>query len=295
MTTTALLFDIDKTLTPPRLPITESMVKVLENLLLPFHVAAGSHLELLLKQFFEPLFEFGYRKQFDAFASNGAIHYHCDYSKDMSIDLVSKFDIREYLGEKDYSFLINVLEHTLDTDEFQLSSPVANLGETIAYRVSMVNFTPIGRVTEEGEKIRTNRANFVKFDHKTGYRQKVMDYLKTELKRLIEERNLVITLGGETSFDIGVLGEDKTKGVTTLWDKGIDRVIFFGDALYEGGNDYAVREFVDNLPPNLKPKADYYQVDSYEDTIEKLHGLKFSDFSIESLVRLGFSDLAEKY
>jgi HAD superfamily hydrolase (TIGR01484 family) len=289
--TTALLFDIDKTLTPPRLPITESMVKVLENLHKPFHVAAGSHLELLQKQFFEPLFEFGYRKQFDAFVSNGAIHYHCDYSNEMSIELVSKFDIREHLGEEDYSFLIDTLKHTLGDENFQLRAPVENLGETIAYRVSMVNYTPIGRATVETEKNRVNRANFVDFDNETGYRQNVMDHLKNKLKRLIDEKELVITLGGETSFDIGVLDEDKTKGVTTLWDKGIDKVIFFGDALYKGGNDYAVRVFVDKLPLDLKPKADYLQVDSYEDTIEKLHELMFSDFSIESLIELGFSDL----
>ena len=291
MTTTALLFDIDKTLTPPRLPITASMVKVLEDLDTPFHVAAGSHLELLQKQFFEPLFELGYRKQFDAFVSNGAIHYRCDYSNEMSIELVSKFDIREYLGEKDFSFLIDTLRHTLRDENFQLRPPVNNLGETIAYRVSMVNFTPIGRATVEGEKNRVNRRNFVEFDNETGYRQNVMDHLNDKLKRLIDEKKLVITLGGETSFDIGVLGEDKTKGVTTLWEMGADNVIFFGDALFEGGNDYAVRVFVDNLSSSLKPKADYHQVYSYTDTIEKLGELKFSNFSIESLMALGFSDL----
>ena len=291
--TTALLFDIDKTLTPPRLPITKSMVEVLKNLSIPFHVAAGSHLELLQTQFFEPLFEFGYQEQFEAFVSNGAIHYHCDFSKEMSIELVSKFDIREYLGEKDYSLLIETLKHTLDDENFQLRSPVENFGETIAYRVSMVNFTPIGRVTEENDKIRTNRANFVNYDKETEYRQNVMEHLKAELKEMIEEKDLVITLGGETSFDIGVLDEDKTKGVTTLWDMGVDKVIFIGDALYVGGNDYAVRVFVDKLSLDLKPKADYHQVDSYEDTIAKLHELKFSDFSIESLIDLGFSDLKE--
>ena len=276
--TTALLFDIDKTLTPPRLPITESMVDVLKNLKIPFHVAAGSHLELLRKQFFEPLFGYGFRKQFDAFVSNGAIHYHCDYSKEMSIEMVSKFDIREYLGKKDYSFLIETLKRTLEHEDFQLRPPVKNMGETIAYRVSMVNFTPIGRVEIEGPEIRQNRENFVAFDEATGYRQKVMRYLKTQtqLSRLIKDKKLVITLGGETSFDIGVLGEDKTKGITTLWDKGIDKVIFFGDALYEGGNDYVVREFVDNLPADLKPKAEYHQVDSYEDTIEKLREFDYS-------------------
>jgi hypothetical protein len=137
----------------------------------------------------------------------------------------------------------------------------------------MVNLCPIGRVEEEGPDARENRSNFVQFDTATGYRQAVMAHLKDLLRELIESKGLVITLGGETSFDIGILGEDKTKAIRALWDAGVQKVIFIGDALYDGGNDAAIREFIDALPPDRRAHADYRQVRSYEETIAFLEGL----------------------
>lgn len=272
---TVLLFDIDKTLTPPRLPITKDMVNILCNLLVPFHVVAGSHLNLLREQFFIPLFRYGFRKKFDASVSNGAISYLCDYSEEMSIKEVSRFDIHSHLGEPDYSFLIETLEKALESQKFKLPQSLKVVGETVTYRISMVNFCPIGRVEVEGPNVRKNRANFVRFDKKTGYRSKMMDHLRAELGRLIKERDLVITLGGETSFDIGILGQDKTKALRILINAGIKKVIFFGDALFEGGNDYAIREYIENQHENLRENASYYQVDSYKETIKRLYEFGF--------------------
>ena len=272
---TAALFDIDGTLTPPRQPITESMVKIIDRLCVPFSVAAGSHLPLLQKQFFEPLFKFGYRKQFDAFLSNGAIQYRCNFSKEMSIEIVNSFNIRKHLGESDYSFLIETLKKTHALPEFKLQPPLKVVGETIVFRDSMVNYAPIGRVKEEGPEAQLNRENFVDFDKSTGYRQKVMDHLNESLFLLIKNKDLKITLGGQTSFDIGILGKDKTNAVTTLFDLGFDRVVFFGDALFEGGNDYAIREFEDAWPATSPKSIESIQVDSYQETIEKLYEFKF--------------------
>jgi len=287
----ALLFDIDKTLTPPRLPITEAMVHVLNTIKIPFHVAAGSHLDLLKRQFFDPLYEYGFRKGFDAFISNGAIHYRCDYSEGQSIKEVSKFDIKEHLGQEAYHFLIETLERVLKIDRFKLPNQLKTLGETISYRVSMVNFVPIGRVEIELDESRANRESFVEFDQTTHYRENLIGYLNEKLHRLVETKDLVITLGGETSFDIGIRGEDKTKGITVLWRNGVYRVIFIGDALYKKGNDYAICRFVDGLPPEERSKAAYYQVASYIDTFQKLNQLGYSDYSIEKVWNRAISDL----
>ncbi|MFO7557281.1 MAG: hypothetical protein R6X10_00490 [Desulfobacterales bacterium] len=272
---TAALFDIDSTLTPPRQPITEPMVNILDQLCVPFSVAAGSHLPLLEQQFFVPLFQYGYRGQFDAFLSNGAIQYRCDFSKKRSIEVVKSFNIREYLGEKDYGFLIETLEKTHALPEFKLPPPLEVVGEPIAFRDSMVNFAPIGRVKEEGPEAQQNRKNFVDFDKAGGYRRKVMEHLNTELSSLIENKNLKITLGGQTSFDIGIVGKDKTNAVQTLFDMGFNRVVFFGDALFKGGNDYAIQEFADAWPEDSPKKIEAIQVDSYQETIEKLVEFKF--------------------
>jgi len=271
----AALFDIDNTLTPPRQPITESMVKILDRLCVPFHVAAGSHLPLLMQQFFEPLYQFGYRKRFDAFLSNGAIHYRCDFAANMLIEVISSFNIRKHLGESNYKFLIETLKRTQTLPEFHLSPPIKVLGETIVFRDSMVNFAPIGRVQQEDTEVQLNRKNFVKFDQSKGYRQRIMEHLNNELSHLIEHNDLKITLGGQTSFDIGILGKDKTNAVTTLFNLGFERIVFFGDALFEGGNDAAIREFAEARPSTSTQFIETVQVDSYKETIEKLYEFNF--------------------
>ncbi len=274
---TVALFDIDNTITPPRQPITESMVKIIDRLSVPFSVAAGSHLSLLKRQFFEPLFKFGYRKQFDAFLSNGAIQYRCDFEKEMSIQVVKSFNIREHLGENDYAFLIETIKTAQGLPEFKLLPPLKVIGDTIAFRDSMVNYAPIGRLKEEGDEAQQNRKNFVEFDEAHDYRQKVMTYLNEKLSSLIKNKDLKITLGGQTSFDIGILGKDKTNAVKTLFDLGFKRVVFFGDALFKGGNDYAIQEFADSWPSSSPNTIEAIPVDSYKETIEKLYEFKFLD------------------
>lgn len=272
---TALLLDVDNTITPPRQPLTESMAKILERLNIPFYVVAGSHIGLLKEQFFEPLYKYGFRKRFDAFLGNGAIHYRCDYSKKMSIEVISSFNIRDYLGEIEYNSLIGVLTKTLELERFQLPPFLKVFGETITFRESMINFSPIGKPTIEDMEIQQNRTNFVEFDHSYKFRQKMMNYLKRELSSLISKRELTITLGGQTSFDIGIAGQDKTKPVRILLETGIKKLIFIGDALYEGGNDAVIREFTENWPTTSPCPVELIQVTSWKETEMKLFELGF--------------------
>ena len=272
---TTVLFDVDGTLTPPRQPITSEMVEILNSLCIPFAVAAGSHLPLLKKQFFEPMFENGFRKQFQAFVSNGAIQYLCDYSNEMLITLVNSFDIKNFLGDADYQFLIEILEKTHTIPEFSLPPSLKVVGDIIVYRESMVNFAPIGRLKEEGPEAQQNRANFVNFDKTYGYRDKVMAHLNRELSNLIKGKGLKITLGGQTSFDIGISGKDKTNAVTTLFELGFDHVVFMGDALFEDGNDYAIKELERDWPSDSPKKIEAVQVESFKDTIKKLNHFEF--------------------
>ncbi|MDQ1613521.1 MAG: phosphomannomutase [Pyrinomonadaceae bacterium] len=273
---TVLLLDIDNTLTPPRRPLNKEMADIVNRLNVPFHVAAGSHMKILQEQFFSPLYLFGFRQQFDAFLSNGAIHYHCDYSEKMSVEVVSAFNIREYLGESDYRSIINILEKTLGRPEFRLPSELDIMGEQVAFRGSMINLCPIGRTEEENTTYHHNRDLFVKFDQMHGYRQGVMTYLKGALADFMSERSLAITLGGQTSFDIGIAHQDKSTAVRTLLDSGIEKIIFIGDALFEGGNDAPIREFRDNWPFEQGPcPLETIQVNSYTETVERLYELNF--------------------
>ena len=249
---------------------------MLGRLSVPFHVAAGSHLPLLQQQFFHPLYDFGFRGRFDAFVSNGAVHYRADYREGPSLELISEFDIRDYLGETDYAFLIQVLSETLDLPEFQTHLPLKVAGERIVYRGSMVNCSPIGRALQELAEAQRNRAMFVEFDRANQYRERVMAHLKRRLARLMEEKGLTITLGGQTSFDIGVHGQDKTKAVTALIASGAQRVVFFGDALFDGGNDAAIRVMAESWPADSAVKVEAIQVESWLDTMARLRELGFA-------------------
>lgn len=268
---TALAFDIDNTLTPPRQPLNKTMTEVLKRLSVPFFVAAGSHLSLLQEQFFRPLYDFGFRKQFDAFLSNGAMRYHCDYSVEMTIKLVSEFKIRDHLGETNYDYLLKKLLETLEVEEFRLPPLLKVVDGRIVDRVSMINLCPIGRKNQEDADARRNRENFVEFDRSTGYREKILVHLNQELSNLIDTKQLNITLGGQTSFDIGIVGQDKTKPVRTLLEERFEEVIFIGDALFEGGNDAAINDFIKAWPAGSKCPIEAIQISSWLETIDILH------------------------
>src|SRR6185295_16533676 len=105
----------------------------------------------------------------------------------------------------------------------------------------------------------------------------MMEHLKRELSFLIESHQLTISLGGQTSFDINIATKDKTNAVWALLNNGVERVVFLGDALFEGGNDAPIRELAENWPSTSACPLEAIQVSDWGDTIEKLHALKFID------------------
>ena len=70
-------------------------------------------------------------------------------------------------------------------------------------------------------------------------------------KRLIMQKRLLrllpecdITVGGKTSIDINAKGQDKSYAICRLEDMGYKKsdMLFVGDALFEGGNDYPIKQ-----------------------------------------------------
>ncbi|HXU82911.1 MAG TPA: hypothetical protein VN914_16035 [Polyangia bacterium] len=243
---TALVFDVDNTLTPPRRQIQADLAEAIKSLTAPFALAAGSNLPLVREQFIDPMHQFGFRGTYDAFVCNGATRYRCRYGNELSVDLVREFSLRDHMGADRYQGLVNVLRSTLAQERFRLPPPLKVIGEQIIDRASMLNFAPIGRpgaqaVDEAGFR---NREAFVEFDKKTGYRTAMLAHLRQELRSIIEATGLVIVYGGETSFDLVIKGNDKTYPVRKLLEEGHSKVIYFGDALFEGGNDEAVMHLI---------------------------------------------------
>src|SRR5271165_6489728 len=104
-------------------------------------------------------------------------------------------------------------------------------GEVIQDRGSQITFSALGQEAPLKEK--------VKWDPDFTKRQK----MKAILDKLIPEFS--VRLGGSTSIDVTKPGIDKAYGIRKLRDIlniSLQDMLFIGDALFPGGNDYPAKE-----------------------------------------------------
>ncbi|MCX8073851.1 MAG: hypothetical protein N3C12_15635 [Candidatus Binatia bacterium] len=268
----AIVFDVDNTLTPPRAPIREEMAEVLCRLDPVFHLAAGSDLKLVMEQLVEPLAEYGFEGRFDAFVCNGADRYRCLVrGGEVEVQPVSRFALRDHLGETAFDALLRSVSILLNEREFCLeASGVPVRGEQIINRGSMINVVPMGRPAQMDAEAYAQRAAFVEFDRRTGYRLRLLERLRTLIAPWQASHGLRVTLGGQTSFDIVVEGHDKRFPLRALLSEGVQRILYFGDALHPEGNDRAVLEFIDEWAGVGNCPVEAVAVENWEDTRCKL-------------------------
>jgi hydroxymethylpyrimidine pyrophosphatase-like HAD family hydrolase len=268
----AVVFDIDNTLTKAREALDQDMARRLGELGRPFALAAGSDRELLMSQFFQPLHAHGYRGEFDAFLCNGALRYRCRCASELELTLLDEFSLRSHLGDDSFRILNQLLGELLLDERFALPSSVSVVGERIVDRRGMINLAPSGR--ERGALSpagRQSRDQFVEFDTRTGYRKRLMPVLRAALDEVLIGNDLQVSLGGQTSFDLVVRGRDKSFAVRTLLEEGMQHVTYVGDALFPGGNDAAVVDFVLAWQDGKCP-VDVVQVRDVAHTAELLDG-----------------------
>ena len=238
MNKTLLLFDVDGTLTLPRLKITEDMLNVLKNLYISGKVdlgfVGGSDLHKQIEQLGkENLYLFTWK-----FTENGLVSYHKD-------ELINKTSLVQFLGENNYQRLINVCLKVLS----DTITPVKR-GNFIELRNGMINISPIGRSCSQQE-----RDDFDEWDKQHKIREKIIHKIKFELSDL----NLQFSIGGQISIDIFPQGWDKTYCLQFIEDK--YDIYFFGDKTSVGGNDYEL--YKDSRVKGISVK-------SYLDTMEHL-------------------------
>ncbi len=104
-------------------------------------------------------------------------------------------------------------------------------GEQIEDRGSQITYSALGQQAPIAEK--------KKWDPDFTKRKKI----KALLDKLIPEFS--VRLGGTTSVDVTKPGIDKAYGIRKLRDTlgiAIDEMIFIGDALFPGGNDYPAEQ-----------------------------------------------------
>jgi succinyl-CoA synthetase alpha subunit len=112
-----------------------------------------------------------------------------------------------------------------------LTIAVQTWGDVIEDRGSQITFSALGQQAPIEEKI--------KWDPDFAKRKKI--------KMLLDQRipEFSVRLGGMTSVDVTLPGIDKAYGIRTLRDIlgiAMSEMVFVGDALFPGGNDYPVEE-----------------------------------------------------
>jgi len=124
--------------------------------------------------------------------------------------------------------IVNSLKKALEAAEYKVEKV---WGEVIDDRGSQITFSALGQQAPIEEKKKWD-PDFIK-------RKKIKAILDTYIPEFS------VRLGGTTSVDITKQGIDKAYGVKKLRDiLGItfQEMIFIGDALFPGGNDYPAKE-----------------------------------------------------
>jgi phosphomannomutase len=144
------------------------------------------------------------------------------YKKDWKLLYAENFTAKE--KEK----IITSLNSAVDASGFKAKK---TWGETIEDRGSQVTYSGLGQQAPLDEK--------KKWDPDFAKRDKI----KELLDKMIPE--FAVNLGGATSVDVTKHGIDKKYGIHKLRDVldiKISEMIFIGDAIFPGGNDYPAKQ-----------------------------------------------------
>ena len=144
--------------------------------------------------------------------------------------------------------LINFLSDELDYSMFPHKT-----GNHIEHRPGGINFSILGR----GVDSMKYRKEYVKWDINTTERILMSDRIKSEFP------DLNIQIGGQTGLDIS--DSDKSQILRDFNSE--DELVFFGDMMKEGQNDYPLAVAVD------KRGGTNYTVGNWQETYKKLKDL----------------------
>jgi phosphomannomutase len=146
--------------------------------------------------------------------------------------------------------------HQLLREFVRLSEFPIRAGNHIEERPGMVNFSIVGRNASLEQ-----RAEYVAYDTRKKEREVLARIITNEFP------DITATVGGETGIDIGQRGSDKSQ---ILKDFGkSNRIHFYGDAIFEGGNDYPLAQALKKFQLGFS-----HRVTDWEDTFVKLEILE---------------------
>jgi len=240
---TVLLFDVDDTLTKPRQLVTPQMLQLLSEVRHKCAIGfvGGSNLVKQQEQLGGPvdvtsLFDF-------CFAENGLSAIRMG-------EVLASQSFIAWIGEDKYKQLTKWILHYIA----DLDIPIKR-GTFIEFRNGMINVSPIGRNASTEE-----RNEYQKYD----LEHKVRETMVAKLKEAFPDSGLTYSIGGQISFDVFPTGWDKTYCLRHIEaEKGLtgvvyDKIHFFGDKAYEGGNDWEIYSDERTIGHKVKNPDDTY-------------------------------------
>jgi len=229
ITPAALLFDMDGTLTDARQPITDDVLKVLKSIspAIKKYLVTGSDMSKIEEQIPNDILLSQFEK---VYSCNGTRVWNCNLDMDdetgtMEPELIHRVSLTDYYSEADINHIINVLLETAYKTHTKIKT-----GTFVEWRDSQINFSVVGRNCTT-----TQREDYVKWDKKSGERQKIVDALRKEFKGW----GLSFRLGGQISIDITREGWDKSYAFKNMKESP-DQCVFFGDKICKDGNDFDI-------------------------------------------------------
>ena len=234
------IFDIDGTLTPSRLRMTEEFAKFFDKWSEKnkYYLVTGSDLDKTKEQL--PI----------AYMDRAEAIFTCcgnQMWRDDELIYNNKFTPPESL-----------IEHL--EEKIKYSKYYHRAGNHIEDRGSMLNFSVVGRnCTQE------QREDYFKWDKQTNERKNISNDIKSTWTKLDA------VIGGQISIDIYPKGSDKSQVLNIIEQERLvppSEYIFIGDGIENGGNDYPLAELMDNTEI-----CDWYHTKGWEHTKEILENL----------------------
>ncbi len=225
-----IAFDVDGTLTVSKTPITEEMASFIKKIIKQKIVVAisGGGFTQLQTQFLPPFLNdtdvLPFIKNLKLLPTSGSQRYEFDEEKK-----VWALTDKEPLDPKVKERAIKLLQGIIDSGLYEI--PPHPIGNIIEDRDTQVTFTPNGQQAPvEMKKL---------FDPSRKKREKIVAAIGPQLP----EVDLLIN--GVSSIDVLPKGFSKAVGLSRLLEKFClekTDMLFIGDALFPGGNDYSVKE-----------------------------------------------------
>jgi phosphomannomutase len=219
---TLIVFDLDGTLAESKSALDVEMAGLLDSLLtiVKMAVISGGAWPQFEKQVLAHLTQGEGLRNLSLLPTCGTKFYRYDFGW----KLLYSEDFTEVEKEK-------IIHSLTQATARSLRAPDRVWGEVIEDRGSQITFSALGQQAPLDEK--------KKWDPDFAKRQGI----KSVLDELIPE--FTVRLGGATSLDVTKHGIDKGYGIRKLHDLlgvPIDQMIFIGDAVFPGGNDYPAKE-----------------------------------------------------